>query len=157
MILNENSFNGSSDAIIAALEGDILSMNTILDYNTSPITSAERKKIENIGYTAAVTVKQSSARGYALKGDTSTMYGVLDLTDIYGRISGQDTSEERKKIEYLGQTAAVPVKLSSAIEYALDEKTFLAKTCLDLAIKYAEITNQDISAQVAEIKALISE
>ena len=99
----------------------------------------------------------SAAEKYALRGDAPTMKNYLNIIETYEKIVNQDFSVERKEIEYLGYNTAVIIELSAAREYAIEGKSPRMNDRLNLAAIYSEITNQDISEQVAEIKALISD
>lgn len=99
------------------------------------------------------------ARIYARKGDIQGVQTFSNAATIYAEILGQDVSERVEnlvgKILRLGYQNALTIEIDYAENYAKTFNSLERDICLESAQKYAKILGQDISAKVAEIRALM--
>jgi len=161
MTLDEKVLENLAQARHYAERGDASTMNAHLNLATryagevDQDLSAEIKEIEALGYTEAVPVELADARQYAERGDASTMNAHLNLATRYAEKVSQDVSTDREEIETLGYTAAVPVKLADARQYAERGDASPMETNLNLATRYAEKVDLNVSDEMSDIRALI--
>ncbi len=96
------------------------------------------------------------ARKCAEIGDARSMEDTLFVAEKYAKNAGQDIPAQAvAQIEKIGYETAVPVQLAGAMEYAKQGKGRLMEDCLLMAGRYAHKAGQNISPQVAEIRAMV--
>ena len=81
------------------------------------------------------------------------METILSEAQKFAKTAGQDITDQVAAIKKDGYTNAIPGKLAEAIERA--GKKYGMETFLSEAQRYAKIAGQDITDQVAEIRALV--
>jgi len=95
-----------------------------------------------------------TARYHAESGEARIMEEILSLLKDVPSIDDQ-ISKQIQKIRDFGYLNAIPVELSVASYFAGKGQVSRMEDFLSSAIEYAGRSQQDISAKVAEIRALI--
>lgn len=121
------------------------------------VNTEDIKDIEKEGYTKAVPIELESACRWAREGNPSTMECALDLAQHYAAKVGIDVSEETTEIANLGYKNAVPKELASARRLAQEGDCMVFEYVLETAQHYATKAGVDVSKEVAEIRASVTE
>lgn len=95
-----------------------------------------------------------TARYHAEAGEARIMEDILSLV-IDAPSLDDEVSKQIKEISNLGYLKAIPVELSVASYFASKGDVTRTEYFLSSATEYAGRSQQDISARVAEIRALI--
>lgn len=95
-----------------------------------------------------------SARTCAEKGDVTIMMVYIGIIERSALKIRADVSEEISKIEAIGYKNALPIELINARTYAEKGNITIMRFCIDIVERCALRLGVDISAEIAEIKAI---
>ncbi len=94
------------------------------------------------------------ARVWAIQGAAPEMETLLASAQRYAITGGRDISKQVERIAKLGYRNAIPVTLADARRRAKEEDASLMESALEEAQRYAILARRDISAVVADIRAI---
>ncbi len=140
MILPKKVSGEFPTAIYCAEQGAISEMELILILDKS-LNVAQKKEIEDIGYTAAIPIKLAVAKEYAIQGNIPGMETALMYVRKYEKKVGQDVSVQRKEIEDIGYIAAVLVKYVDVKKHIEQGNIPARKIAVGRLITYAKKVN----------------
>ena len=140
--------------ITTTMEGRLSSAQEYAQRTGQDIT-ATVAEIVGIGYRAAVSLDLAEARKLAGAGEATIMEVWLSFAQRDAQRTGQNITATVAKIEGMGYRVAVEVELAEARKYAAKGDASGMEDLLRIATGYAAKTGQDITAQVAKIRAMV--
>ncbi|MCX6710119.1 MAG: hypothetical protein NTV63_04190 [Candidatus Woesearchaeota archaeon] len=104
-----------------------------------------------------LTEQLEDARKHAEKGEVCYMNFFLTSAKDHAAGIGKDISAKVAELETIGYTNGIPVELAYAREYAEERDVHGMNFSLILVNDYAAKIGKDMTAEVAEIRAIIEQ